>query len=192
MPGTTQCQHNTEDLHQELNRTVENNSGSQLQIRRTGEYHRCGIYQGDALSLLLFCIGLNPLSQIITKSGYGYKLKSGATVRHLLYMDDIKLYAKNERDIDSLIHLTRVYSEDIRMSFGLEKCGRIIARRGKVIKTDGLELPAGHIADMQTSYKYLGIPQSNHDQEEKRTATSKYHQRVSQVLKSQLNEKNKI
>ena len=54
-------------------------------------------------------------------------------------MDDIKLYAKNERDIDSLIHLTRLYSEDIGMLFRLEKCGRMIARRGKVIKTDGLE-----------------------------------------------------
>lgn len=46
---------------------------------------KCGIY-------LLFCIGLIPLSQII---------------RHLLYMDDIKLYARNECDTDSLIHLTR-------------------------------------------------------------------------------------
>jgi len=37
----------------------------------------CSIYQGDALSPLLFCIGLNPLSQIITKSGYGYRFRSG-------------------------------------------------------------------------------------------------------------------
>ncbi|TWW59899.1 hypothetical protein D4764_06G0014290 [Takifugu flavidus] len=89
---------------------------------------RCGIYQGDALSPLLFCIGLNPLSQIITKSGYGYQFRSGTTVSHLLYMDDIKLYAENERDIDSLIHLTRIYSKDIRMSFGLDKCGRMNER----------------------------------------------------------------
>ena len=94
-------------------------------------------------------------------------------------MDDIKLCAKNEWSIDSLIHLTGIYSEDIRMSFGLKKCGRMIARRRKMIKTDGLELPAGHIADIQTSYKYLGIPQShgNHDEEARKTATSKYHQR---------------
>ena len=93
----------------------------------------------------------------------------------------------------SLIHLIRIYIEDIGMSFGLEKCGRMIARGGKVIKTDGLELPVGHIADIQTSYNYLGIPQShgNHD-EEARTATSKYHQRVKQVLKSQINGKSKI
>uniref|UniRef100_A0A8C4WGB1 Reverse transcriptase domain-containing protein n=1 Tax=Gopherus evgoodei TaxID=1825980 RepID=A0A8C4WGB1_9SAUR len=155
---------------------------------------KCGIYQGDALSPLLFCIGLNPLSQIITRTGYGYGFRNGTTISHLLYMDDIKLYAKNERDIDSLIHLTRIYSEDIGMSFGLEKCGRMVVKRGKVVKTDGVELPAGHIADIQTNYKYLGVPQShgNHDEEARKSATSKYHQRIRQVLKSQLSGKNKI
>ena len=65
----------------------------------------------------------------------------------------------------------------------------MIARRGKVMKTDGLELPLGHKTDIQTSFKYLGIPQLhwNHDEE-----ASKYHQRVRQVLKSQFNGKNKI
>ena len=40
-------------------------------------------------------------------------------------MNDMKLYAKNKHDIDSLIHLTRIYSNDIRMSFRLDKCGQI-------------------------------------------------------------------
>ena len=118
------------------------NSGSQFQISRTGEH------QVDVLSLLLFCIDLNCCSQIITISGYGYQFKSGATISHLLYMDDIKLYTKNERDIDLLIHLTRIYSEDTGIHFRLEKWGGMITRRGKVIKTDGLELPAGRIADI--------------------------------------------
>ncbi|TWW64501.1 Transcription factor 7-like 1-B HMG box transcription factor 3-B [Takifugu flavidus] len=34
--------------------------------------------------------------QIITKSGRGSQFRSGTTISHLLYMDDIKLYAKNE------------------------------------------------------------------------------------------------
>ena len=43
-----------------------------------------------------------------------------------------------------------------------------------VIKTDGLELPASHIAEIQTSYKYLGIPQShaNHGKEARKITTS--------------------
>ncbi|KAI3369444.1 hypothetical protein L3Q82_007484 [Scortum barcoo] len=60
---------------------------------------------------------LNPLRQIITKTGYGYQLRNGAIISHLLYMNDIKLYAKSERDIDSLIPTTRIYSNDIGMTF---------------------------------------------------------------------------
>lgn len=77
--------------------------------------------QGDALFLLLFCIGLNPLSHIITEWLW-IQFKSVVTVSHLLYMDDIKLSAKNEQDIKSLIHLTRIYSENIGMSIKLNKC----------------------------------------------------------------------
>ena len=44
-------------------------------------------------------------------------------------MDDIKLYAKSERDINSLIHLKRVFSDDIGMTFDLEKYGRHIVNR---------------------------------------------------------------
>ncbi|XP_076583782.1 retrovirus-related Pol polyprotein from type-1 retrotransposable element R2 [Chaetodon auriga] len=102
---------------------------------------KCGIYQGDALPPLLFCIGLNPLSQIITKSGFGNRFRSGTIISHLLYMDNIKLYAKSECDIDSLTHLTRIYSNDIGMSFGLDKCGWLVCRRGKMIATEGVELP---------------------------------------------------
>lgn len=37
---------------------------------------KCGIYKGDALSLLLFCIGLEPLSEITDKTDYGYQLRN--------------------------------------------------------------------------------------------------------------------
>ena len=86
---------------------------------------------------------LNPLSALLDKSTYGYRFKSGTTINHLLYMNDIKLHvcAKNEQDIDSLIHLTRVFSSDIDLTFGLAKCGRLIVNRGTVKSTSGISLP---------------------------------------------------
>ena len=80
-------------------------------------------------------MALNPLSALLGKSTYGYKFKSGTTLNHLLYIDDIRLYAKNEQDIDSLIHLTLVFSSNFGMIFGLAKCGRPIVNRGKVKST---------------------------------------------------------
>lgn len=46
-------------------------------------------------------------------------------------MDDIELYARSERDIDSLIHLTRIYSEDIRMSFRLISVAEWLKSEGR-------------------------------------------------------------
>lgn len=37
-------------------------------------------------------------------------------------MDDIRVYARTEQDIDSLIHTTRICSNDIGKSLVLEKC----------------------------------------------------------------------
>ena len=60
-----------------------------------------------------------------------------------------------------------------------------------MIRTEGVELPEGSIADVQDSYKYLGIPQANGNLEEaaRKSATAKYLHRVRQVLKSWLNGK---
>ena len=37
-----------------------------------------------------------------------------------MYMDDIKLFAKNEKELETLIHIVRIYSQDIGMEFGIE------------------------------------------------------------------------
>jgi hypothetical protein len=67
-----------------------------------------------------------------------------------------------------------IVSNYIGMSFGLEKYGRLIIKRGKVEKTEGITLPEGHIYDVEEKYKYLGIQQSygNHDTEVRRKATA--------------------
>jgi len=38
---------------------------------------QCGIFQGDSMSPLLFCLALNPLSEVIKSTAYGYTVKSG-------------------------------------------------------------------------------------------------------------------
>ena len=36
-------------------------------------------------------------------------------------MDDIKLLTKNEKELGTLTHVLRIYSQDIGMGFGIEK-----------------------------------------------------------------------
>ncbi|KAJ8024905.1 hypothetical protein HOLleu_34958 [Holothuria leucospilota] len=127
---------------------------------------------------------LNPLSYILRNSRQGYKLKSEQKINHLLYMDDLKLYGKNEKEIEALI-------TDVSMEFGLDKCTRQITHRGKVKLTEGLQMSIGKINDVQLGegYKYLGILQNmeNMQKEAKTNATITYKKRLRQVIQSKLN-----
>ena len=51
-------------------------------------------------------------------------------------MDGIKLFAKNGKEYDALIRIVRIYSQDIGMEFGIEKCAILIIKSGKRHITD--------------------------------------------------------
>ena len=85
-----------------------------------------GVFQGDALSPFLFIIAMMPLNHIHRKCTAGYKLsRSQEDINHLMYMDDVKLFAKTEKEQETLIHAVRIYSLDIRMKFNIEKCAML-------------------------------------------------------------------
>ena len=77
-----------------------------------------------------------------------------------MFTDDIKLFEKNEKEQETLIHTVRIYSHDIEMEFVNEKCVLLVMKRGKQHLTDGKELPNKDkirtLAENET-YKYLGI-----------------------------------
>ena len=54
-----------------------------------------GIFQGDSLSPILFCVALILLSKVINNTGYGYKIYDN-TINQLFYMDNLKLFSKND------------------------------------------------------------------------------------------------
>ena len=73
--------------------TVGGRSFAEIKIQRE-------IFQGDALSPLLFIIAMMPLNHILRKCVAGYKLsRSQEKINHLMYMDDIKIFAKNEKEL---------------------------------------------------------------------------------------------
>ena len=64
-----------------------------------------GIFQGDSLYPILFCVTLIPLSKLLNNTGYGYKIYN-STINHLFYMDYLKLYAKNDQQLQGLLTLS--------------------------------------------------------------------------------------
>ena len=56
-----------------------------------------------------------------------------------MYMDDMKLFAKNENRLEILVQAVRIHNKDIGLEFGIEKCAMLIMRSGKQVM-EGIEL----------------------------------------------------
>ena len=156
------------------------------------------IFQGDALSPLLFIIAMMPLNHILRKCTAGYKLSiSQEKINHLRYMDGIKLFAKNEKELETLIHAVRIYSQDIGMEFGIEKCAMLVMKSAKQHMTDRMELPNhDKIITLGENeiYKYLGILEADtiKQVEMKDKIRKEYLRRTRKLLKTKLSSRNLI
>ena len=133
-----------------------------------------GIFQGDSMSPLLFVMTMIPLTLMLRKTNIFYEVrKKGERINRLLFMDDLKLFGKNVDQIGSLVNTVRIFSEDIKMEFGLSKCGVLIMKRGKVVESDGLCMPDGTMMRNieEGGYKCLGILEADsikHDEMKER------------------------
>ena len=118
-----------------------------------------GIFQGDSLSPSLFCVSLIALSLELLSLGYGYKIIP-ERITHLFYMDDLKLYAKDDNELEGLLRIVKGFSDDIGTQFGLSKCAEATFKRGKLEKSDHVWLDEETmIKDLEQEkvYKYLAL-----------------------------------
>ena len=106
-------------------------------------------------------------------------------------MYDLKLYSRNEKELDSLVQTIRIFNEDIGMEFDIEKCAMLVIEKGKIVKSVVIELPDGKvIKSLQEgeSYNYLGILEADKflGEEMKLKVSKKYFRRSKKVWKSKL------
>lgn len=158
-----------------------------------------GIFQGDSLSALWFCLCLNPLSNILKSTTYGFKIKhqntTQHTINHLLYMDDIKIFAPNKTQMQALLKITEEFTKDTGMEFGITKCKMLHIERGRFYAQETPETLNNEVIknmEPEETYKYLGFEQNtsiNHTSI-KQQLKRKYKHRLTLILKSRLNSKN--
>ena len=105
-----------------------------------------GIFQGDSLSPLVFVLALIPLSLILRKAKAAYEFsESKEKINQLLFMDYLKFYSRSEKGLDSLVQTVCVFSEDVGIEFGKEKCAMLVMEKEKIVKLFGIELPNGKV-----------------------------------------------
>ena len=127
----------------------------------------------------------------------GYRLaKDMKPINHLLFMDDLKLYGASKDQLDSLIQVVRIFSQDTMMSFGLDKCAVLEMRRGRKVDSRGIDLPDDqHIGEIKDEgYRCLGILLLDQTLKTKMRGniTSEYIRRVKTLCRSKLNGGNLI
>ena len=163
-------------------------------------YIQCCIFQGDSLSPLLFIMALLPLSIILNNSGKGCLLQHGnLCVSHLVYMDDIKLFASSRQHLDSLLTTLSLFSDDICMKFGCSKCNILTLTRGCITPTDDfkrLSVSNSTIASLAptSAYRYLGVLESAvfHHGNMKEKLSDEYRCRIRKLLRLHLTGSNVI
>ena len=103
-----------------------------------------GIFH-NSLSPLVFVLTLISLSLILRKAKATYEFSEcREKINHLLLMDDLKLYSRSQKGLDS-VQTVRVFSEYIGLEFGIEKCAMLVVEKGKIVKSVGIELPGGKV-----------------------------------------------
>jgi hypothetical protein len=111
-------------------------------------------------------------------------------------MDDIKLYASKKNHILSLLTITENFSNDVSMSFGIDKCKTQSICRGHYENLEYITKEGEIIKNLNKAefYKYLGINQSNHIQHSiiKENLEKQFYLRIKSILKSKLNGNNLI
>ena len=152
-----------------------------------------GILQGDSLSPLFFVLVMTPLTILLSKEKFGYRFTkdtSGNILNHLLFMDGLKLYARNQEELERLVEIIHIYSKDFGMELRLDKCKMLALRKGVKIRSVGIELPDGEVIKEWDGkgYKYLGILQSDTVMEKqmKGKVKGEYFRRLELSLKSKL------
>ena len=63
----------------------------------------------------MFVLALIPLSLILRKVKAAYEFSESIEKINLLFMDDLRLYSRNEKGLGLLVQTVRVVSEDIGM-----------------------------------------------------------------------------
>ena len=124
------------------------------------------IFQGDSSSLLLFILTVNPMSFLLnTTEGYtlGKPGDRNLNITQIFFVDDLKLFSSSVEKAKVQLDIVTTFSNDIGMSFGLDKCAYLCTEHGKRKSLgESIVINDTEIRELDTgeTYTYLGVDES--------------------------------
>ena len=118
-------------------------------------------------------------------------------ISYLFYMDDLKLFPKNDNDLEGILQTVKKFSDDLGTTFGLAKCAKASFKRGKLTRSTSLELDMTTIIkdlEQEEFYKHLGVNESDRIQHSqmKEKVNKECYRRFHAILKTELKSANSI
>ena len=127
-----------------------------------------GFLQGDSFFPLGFCLTEVPVSMLVEGSD-GYKMgKGGDRVpkrMHSFFIDDFNIYQQTHQKLQIVNEMIVKASMDTGACYGVKKCAEIVFRKGKMVKSEGLQVLEKKMnaldPDKNEMYKFLGCEQGD-------------------------------
>ncbi|KAI5150637.1 hypothetical protein ENBRE01_1615 [Enteropsectra breve] len=147
-----------------------------------------GLIQGDSLSPLLFVTYIEPLSRMLNtleKVCVQNEDNTTCCINHLIFIDDIKLFATAENRLEIMCNVTNKYFSELGMKINEMKSA----------KNTESEKIFGKILNEENGYKYLGILENSSGvktEEVKKQIKEKILYRTKKIANTKLNAKNII
>jgi hypothetical protein len=129
------------------------------------------------------------------KQGVGYEVQGNKKVSHLFYIDDLKLFFRDETRVTAGVGHCQNIIDNMRMEFGPEKCVTAVFKHGKLPKSQNIILNNQRVIQnmkLQQTHKNMGIKESdgNDNSQIKDKLVKEYYHRVRQIPNTELNSKN--
>ena len=147
---------------------------------------------------MLFILCLNPIAwNVRATEGYRLSKPISTKITHLIYIDDMKLFAASENKLKRVMTVTKSGMESTGLKWN-KNCAVIHVKRGQVEQGSGdmkiADLKPIKNLDHHNTYKFLGVFE-NTKQEDKQVleaAAKTYLQRLSIIWSSPLSDHAKV
>ena len=149
------------------------------------------VLQGDSLSPLLFVLAMQPLTKLLHSTVDTLTIgdfNNSMTLNHLLFMDGLKLFARDTDSLGKLLNNTKEFFAKAGLSLNAQKS----AHSSDYTKIKTLnELP---VVNSATGYKYLGFFQTDKTLQmaNKKKPIELVHERVARVIGTNLSGRNMV
>ena len=126
--------------------------GEESKVKIPIEFKR-GLFQGDSLSPLLFCLAISPIS-VMLREGQGHQSPHVGRVTHLFFMDDLKAYEDDYEEMESTLEMVESAAQAVGMELGAQKCGVAHIKRGRVTERGGIATRLNQIRELTQEESY--------------------------------------